>query len=312
MATQPIETLEMVLAESTATYWTQPALWVVPQDLTYPEHPLAMAACQVTSNILYLLSGRKYPGLVEVTEQYFPIASGDNTTSYMINKIQPERRNFYNIDHRTDTSRYQQRFPLRHYPVRQIIAVDNTANVNDYYLTDYRYLTTAPGSLCRMSFGLTVTYVYGTPPPISGRFAARAFAEEILKSVTDPEACQLPQRVTSVTRQGMSFTMLDPQDFLEQGRTGVYAVDLFLSAVNPNKAQKRSKTFNVDITTKVEKRIPSTTNAFNETILLQVQEVRNRTATGQATVFSASQKPGDVASESSGMQAPSPFYVPAV
>jgi hypothetical protein len=106
----------------------------------------------------------------------------------------------------------------------------------------------------------------------------------------------------------MSFTLLDPQDFLEQGRTGVYSVDLFLSAVNPNKAQKKSKTFNVDFVMNVEKKIPSITSTFNTTVVLSVQEVRQRSATGAGQVISASK----ASKTDEPMQAPSPFYVPSV
>ena len=43
--------------------------------------------------------------------------------------------------------------------------------------------------------------------------------------------CALPDRVTSITRQGVSWTVLDPQDFLNQGRTGMARVDAWLSPV---------------------------------------------------------------------------------
>jgi hypothetical protein len=40
---------------------------------------------------------------------------------------------------------------------------------------------------------------------------------------------------------------LDNQDFLDDLKTGVYAVDLFLRSVNPDKARVKSKVFSVDI-----------------------------------------------------------------
>ena len=43
------------------------------------------------------------------------------------------------------------------------------------------------------------------------------------------KACSLPERVTSVTRQGVSWTLLDPQDFLAQGMTGVARLDQWLA-----------------------------------------------------------------------------------
>lgn len=284
MASNPIEQLSAVLVESSAPYWTQPGLWVVPSDLSYPEHPYAMVACQTTSNILYILSGRKFPGLVQVAETYYCPYDSNNATSYHLSRIQSGTlKPFFEHDHRSDHMKLRQRFPLRHHPVRQILSLNNE-RPDAYFITDHRYLNASPGSTWTLCSGVNVIYVYGTPPPMAGRMAAKMFADELLKSVTDPESCQLPQRVTSVTRQGMSFTLLDPQDFLEKGRTGIYAVDLFLATFNPNRAQKKSKTFNVDLTTFQEKRLPSIQSSFNDTILIGVQEVRNREAKGSATV----------------------------
>jgi hypothetical protein len=45
------------------------------------------------------------------------------------------------------------------------------------------------------------------------------------------QSCALPERLQTVTRQGVSWTILDPQDFLDQGKTGMPRVDSWLSAV---------------------------------------------------------------------------------
>jgi hypothetical protein len=41
--------------------------------------------------------------------------------------------------------------------------------------------------------------------------------------------------------------LLDSQDFIEEMRTGLYAVDLFLKTVNPDKARAKSRVFSPDI-----------------------------------------------------------------
>ena len=61
------------------------------------------------------------------------------------------------------------------------------------------------------------------------------------------DECVLPQRVTPISRQGVSWTLLDPQDFLDNGRTGIYHVDLFLRTVNPDRARLRSRVFSPDL-----------------------------------------------------------------
>lgn len=43
------------------------------------------------------------------------------------------------------------------------------------------------------------------------------------------QSCALPERVTNITRQGVSWTMLDPMDFLTKGMTGVGRIDSWLS-----------------------------------------------------------------------------------
>jgi hypothetical protein len=56
-------------------------------------------------------------------------------------------------------------------------------------------------------------------------------------------ACALPERISSVARQGVSYTVMDPQEFISNGKVGIYEIDLFLAAVNPNKAKKRPRIF---------------------------------------------------------------------
>jgi hypothetical protein len=88
-----------------------------------------------------------------------------------------------------------------------------------------------------------VTYIAGVetlPPPVAA--AVHTLACEMDKADAG-EACSLPQRVTSVSRQGVSWSILDPQDFLNEGRTGLYAVDLVLSAYNRSYSRARARVF---------------------------------------------------------------------
>ena len=81
-----------------------------------------------------------------------------------------------------------------------------------------------------------VDATYGVEPPLSGVGAVMALACQLAMS-RDPSRsseCVLPKRVTSVTRQGLTVLALDPFEFLDQGRTGVYEVDQFLAAFNPD------------------------------------------------------------------------------
>jgi hypothetical protein len=77
--------------------------------------------------------------------------------------------------------------------------------------------------------------------------AARRLAIEFVKLWEGDEECALPQRITSVSRQGVSYTILDQQDFLDELRTGIYEIDLYLKTANPDKARRPAKVFSPDM-----------------------------------------------------------------
>lgn len=85
---------------------------------------------------------------------------------------------------------------------------------------------------------ITVEYTYGSLPPIDVQRAISQLAQQFAYAeACDWENCQLPERVTSVSREGISYTLLDPQDFLDQGRTGLYFVDLVIKTYVGTKAR---------------------------------------------------------------------------
>ena len=52
---------------------------------------------------------------------------------------------------------------------------------------------------------------------------------ELTKACSD-QPCQLPRGVTSVARQGVTWTLAALSQFLLEGQTGLFEVDLFLSS----------------------------------------------------------------------------------
>lgn len=92
-----------------------------------------------------------------------------------------------------------------------------------------------------------VQFTFGQDPPQSGIDAALILAAEFYRSATPGLSCQLPQRVTSISRQGVSFAILDPQTFLDAGRTGIYQVDMFIKAYNPNGQIRRPMVYSPDV-----------------------------------------------------------------
>ena len=115
-------------------------------------------------------------------------------------------------------------------------------------------LTTAPVSAgvsalsryrspCNNPRSVDVHYTYGAQPPIEVLYAIETMASEMRKAMEEDETCRLPARVTSVTRNGMSMTLLDPQDFLDDGMTGIEEIDAALSRYNPTRAKRPARVY---------------------------------------------------------------------
>lgn len=84
----------------------------------------------------------------------------------------------------------------------------------------------------------SVTLIYGKPVPPLVILGANEMACEIIKNCSGA-ACKLPQRLSSITRQGISVSFLDDMAFLDKGLTGMYFVDLAARTYNPRRLQRR-------------------------------------------------------------------------
>jgi len=235
-------------------------LWVQADELgDYAYTEYSEEAVQVASNLLWAMSGRKYVGVTTVTERY--------TCTLRNNRMGPSSKtnspilfggDVYNIpsgdfneysELMADGMSPESRIKLRGRPVTKIHSIrSNTGKILDpsgYYLVDHSTLhikAGTPWTPCNIE----ITYSYGAPVPVAGRMAARKLAIEFARLWSGDEDCELPQRVTSVSRQGVSYTILDNQEFIEELRTGLYEIDLFLKVVNPDNARRKSKVFSVD------------------------------------------------------------------
>jgi hypothetical protein len=75
----------------------------------------------------------------------------------------------------------------------------------------------------------------GSAPPPDGVLAAACFAAELALAFNPTlGSCALPERVQTVTRQGVTYLVSDPQDYLAEGRLGIYLIDVFLRSANPD------------------------------------------------------------------------------
>jgi hypothetical protein len=115
------------------------------------------------------------------------------------------------------------------------------------YGNGYGYRDNDPGLV--RSVRIRVTYQFGSTITASARRAVLWFAHQLwleTNGCQDCGECQLPERTTSVQREGISYTLLNPQDYLRDGKTGLPSVDLYLASVNPRRASRPSAVFTPD------------------------------------------------------------------
>lgn len=77
-----------------------------------------------------------------------------------------------------------------------------------------------------------VSYLRGAEVPASGQLAAGLLACEMAKALCGDSSCKLPQRVQSITREGVSTVILDSFEGLEKGQTGIWFVDSWVISMN--------------------------------------------------------------------------------
>lgn len=237
------------------------SLWVNVEDLgSYSESEFAYDAVKTASYLLWAMSGRKYSGSNTVTEKYVAsydpnLRLGASARNYLPTLVAGSVQNiaasgFDDYDFLGDGTSSRSKLRLRG---RKVIKIHNLRDYDGavidptkYYLAEHSTIIATPGASWSPS-NIEVTYTYGTEPPTAGKNAARILAIELVKLYEGDDSCALPQRVTSISRQGISYTLLDNQDFIDELRTGLYAVDLFLKTTNPDKARSRARVFSPDV-----------------------------------------------------------------
>lgn len=80
-----------------------------------------------------------------------------------------------------------------------------------------------------------VTYMKGVPVPTGGQLAVGKLACELAKAYCGDKSCELPQRLQTLTRQGVTIGFQDSFQNLDMGRTGIYAIDSWIASVTKPK-----------------------------------------------------------------------------
>lgn len=93
-----------------------------------------------------------------------------------------------------------------------------------------------------------VTYGRGKPLPEGAKIAAGQLACEYAQLCRGDE-CTLSPQATSITRDGVTYTILPQDQVISLGMTGIAQVDLWLRAVNPNQLKSRPRVWSPDMGT---------------------------------------------------------------
>lgn len=189
----------------------------VPLEFVYSDEDYALAA----SNILFARTCYLYPGAREAT--IWPCMAGCC------------------LDHPYDCAPCIRGSVIRldGYRPRDItVTIDGVVVDPDSYRVQGGMLIRTDGEAWprRNNFGIgdgvetIVSYTHGAEPPIELKIAAAALACELKTACDDPSNCAVPSRVQSISRQGVSMTLMDLQMLFATDKTGIPAVDYALDA----------------------------------------------------------------------------------
>jgi len=91
-----------------------------------------------------------------------------------------------------------------------------------------------------------VTYTRGEAVPAYLLSAQGKYACEWAKACAGQD-CELPGRITTISRQNTVFTLTDIDSLLERGLTGIQSVDQLIALSNPNGLTHRMRLYSPDI-----------------------------------------------------------------
>lgn len=94
-----------------------------------------------------------------------------------------------------------------------------------------------------------ITYMRGERLPAAGAQAAGALAWKLAQAEDADDNSGLPERIAQLTRQGIDVQFVQPDTFIDDGKTGVLEVDRWLAAVNPHKLDSNADVWSPDLAT---------------------------------------------------------------
>lgn len=174
------------------------------------------------TEILYLLSGRKYPGICTATRA---LCYACQSCAPAICSCDP----YPSVD-------LGGRYPV--WAAWDVTLDGVLLDASAYEVRGRRWLVRTDGQTWPLGMNwsasdpdaFSVTWAYGRQPPLSGRLAAARYALEQAKLCVGLPCGINPQSATNVNREGLTYTVLDVDGVIADGRTGLSSVDAWLVA----------------------------------------------------------------------------------
>lgn len=193
--------------------------WCTPEEVAArvagsPPLPLCQEYADHATSILYVSSGRRFPG-EQVVE-----------TVHQVN-----RRGYIKLGMWS--------------PVREVHQVTINNVLVPFLLSPAGTYVTVGLQYANAVAALVMDV--GQNPPVMGQKAAAALAADMLRgdaryhALGDSSDKQPESRLLSISRQGVTYTYVDPSDLAEKDLTGVDVADKFLRSVNPHKFRYQPK-----------------------------------------------------------------------
>lgn len=237
------------------------------QECSADEIEISEDILMASSNLLYILSGRQFAG--SCSKVVRPCRRGLRFDGPVDQAVEGWNRTWGDCHCRFVPGRSNctcggiSQLELGGWPVTAInhVWIDGSeVDPSEYRIDNFKFLVrvTEEGWPCcqdlrldylnpTLSPSFAVDFTFGMAPEASGKLAARRLACELALACSGSDSCRLPKRVQTISRQGVSMILLDPFQFLEHGKTGVYDIDLFLSAYNPNNLREEPVAISPDI-----------------------------------------------------------------
>lgn len=246
--------------ESTCEPWAVPADIPATIDVSGLDDQVLLDSMQIASDILFDLTGRRWPGACPTTvrpqaqfrpyrndvPRWWPVGGVGYGSANLWGwcSCQRGRASGCNI------------VPEIRLPGGPVDASTVTVKIDgvpftDFAIHDGRWLVRTDGEHgwpCCQDMTLSddepstwsVTYTRGGPPPIGGHRAAAVYGAQLALAFAGDKRCKLPERVTTITRQGTAMTVIDPQTFLKDGLTGIAQVDVWIGSIWTGRRRRRA------------------------------------------------------------------------